>query len=201
MREPGDAERRASSAVWLEGTIAEPPQVSRHPELPSIQLAGMILRVTYARPTDFPGLGSDDHRDRRRQRLYPDQPPGRREVVPPGQCRARDRTAGLPRWNTRAAQRSEPSWKRSIASGPNVRLSCAEKPGELRKAEGAYRRTRQRFESAARLFVLAGHVELLAGDLELVVAPSMAIVDAHGTFEDSSTRSGLLTQSLTVGPT
>jgi len=34
----------------------------------------------------------------------------------------------------------------------------------VRKAESAYRRTRQRFETAARLFVLAGHVELLAGE-------------------------------------
>jgi hypothetical protein len=51
-------ERRASSAVWLEGEIAEPPQISRHPDLPSIQLAGTILRVTYARPADFPGLGA-----------------------------------------------------------------------------------------------------------------------------------------------
>ena len=40
----------------LEGVVAEPPQVSRHPELPSMQLAGTILRVTAARPADFPGL-------------------------------------------------------------------------------------------------------------------------------------------------
>jgi hypothetical protein len=58
VREPGAEERRASSAVWLEGEIAEPPQISRHPDLPSIQLAGTILRVTYARPADFPGLAA-----------------------------------------------------------------------------------------------------------------------------------------------
>ncbi len=53
VREPNAEERRASSAVWLEGVVAEPPQVSRHPELPSMQLAGTILRVTAARPADF----------------------------------------------------------------------------------------------------------------------------------------------------
>jgi hypothetical protein len=56
VREPDSAERRSSSAVWLEGVVAEPPQVSRHPELPSMQLAGTILHVTAARPADFPGL-------------------------------------------------------------------------------------------------------------------------------------------------
>jgi hypothetical protein len=75
VREPNAEERRASSAVWLEGEIAEPPQIVRHPELPSIQLAGTILRVTYARPADFPGLAAT---------IIPDQPPGRREAVPPG---------------------------------------------------------------------------------------------------------------------
>jgi hypothetical protein len=45
------------------------------------------------------------------------------------------------------------------------KIPLADKPVELRKAESAYRRTRQRIETAARLFVLAGHVELLAGEL------------------------------------
>jgi hypothetical protein len=34
----------------------------------------------------------------------------------------------------------------------------------LRKAETTYRRLRQRFEAAARLFVLAGYAELVAGE-------------------------------------
>ena len=58
VREPNAQEHRASSAVWLEGEIAEPPQISRHPELPSIQLAGTILRVTFGRPADFPGIAA-----------------------------------------------------------------------------------------------------------------------------------------------
>jgi hypothetical protein len=44
------------------------------------------------------------------------------------------------------------------------KAELGEKPGELRKAEGNYRRLRQRFESAARLFVLAGYAELVAGE-------------------------------------
>jgi hypothetical protein len=43
-------------------------------------------------------------------------------------------------------------------------MELADKPIELRKAEGAYRRLRERFEAAARLFVLAGCVELVGGD-------------------------------------
>jgi hypothetical protein len=43
-------------------------------------------------------------------------------------------------------------------------MELADKPIELRKAEGAYRRLRERFEAAARLFVLVGSVELIAGE-------------------------------------
>src|SRR5262249_32512950 len=58
VREPDERERRASSAVWLEGELAEPPRISRHPDLPSIQLAGTILRVSFGRPADFPGIAA-----------------------------------------------------------------------------------------------------------------------------------------------
>ena len=40
----------------------------------------------------------------------------------------------------------------------------ADKPGELRRAEGAWRRQRQRFEAAPRLYALLGHVDLLEGE-------------------------------------
>ncbi len=42
----------------VEGVVAEPPQVSRHPDLPAIQLAGTILKVAFARPLDFPGVAA-----------------------------------------------------------------------------------------------------------------------------------------------
>ena len=58
VRTPNTDERRASSAVWLEGVVAEPPQVSRHPNLPAIQLASTILKVAFARPLDFPGVAA-----------------------------------------------------------------------------------------------------------------------------------------------
>ena len=44
------------------------------------------------------------------------------------------------------------------------KADLAEKPGELRKAETTYRRIRQRFEAAPRLFVLAGYAELVTGE-------------------------------------
>jgi hypothetical protein len=37
-------------------------------------------------------------------------------------------------------------------------------PGDLRKAEATYRRIRQRFEAARRLFVLAGYAEIVEGE-------------------------------------
>ena len=55
VREPSAEERRTGSAVWLEGVVAEPPQVSRHAELPTVQLAGTILKVASARPLQFAG--------------------------------------------------------------------------------------------------------------------------------------------------
>ena len=163
VREPGDAERRASSAVWLEGLVVEPPQVSRHPELPSIQLAGMLLRVTYARPTDFPGLGATitetvdvnvsiptSHADA--ENIYRQG----NVVRVLGQLDCRMEVQGGPSVRAKLAE-IDAEWAERKAQ-------LADKPVEQRKAEGAYRRTRQRFEIAARLFVLAGHVELLAGE-------------------------------------
>ncbi len=163
VREPNPEERRASSAVWLEGVIAEPPQVSRHPELPSMQLAGTILRVTYARPADFPGLGATitetvdvnvsipiSHQDA--EQLYRQGNVVR--VIGQLDCRMEVQggiavRAKLEEIDTEWAER---------------KTQLTDKLVELRKAESAYRRTRQRFETAARLFVLAGHVELLAGE-------------------------------------
>ena len=55
MREPHPEECRTGSVIWLEGVIAEPPQVSRHAELPTVQLAGTILKVASARPLQFAG--------------------------------------------------------------------------------------------------------------------------------------------------
>lgn len=42
--------------------------------------------------------------------------------------------------------------------------TLADKPGELRRAEAQYRRVRQRYEAAPRLFVLVGKAELVAGE-------------------------------------
>jgi hypothetical protein len=55
LRAPSDAEREAASAVWLEGVVAQPVRLVRHPELPNIQFATTILDVTLRRPSAFPG--------------------------------------------------------------------------------------------------------------------------------------------------
>jgi hypothetical protein len=55
LRTPSDAEREAASAVWLEGVVAQPVRLVRHPELPNIQFAITILDVTLRRPSAFPG--------------------------------------------------------------------------------------------------------------------------------------------------
>jgi hypothetical protein len=163
VREPNPDERRASSAVWLEGVIAEPPQISRHPELPSMQLAGTILRVTYARPADFPGLAATitetvevnlsipiSHQDA--EQLYRQGNVVR--VI--GQLDCRMEVQGGLSVRAKLAE-IDAEWAERKAQ-------LSDKLVEVRKAESAYRRTRQRFETAARLFVLAGHVELLAGE-------------------------------------
>ena len=163
VREPSTEERRASSAVWLEGEIAEPPQISRHPELPSIQLAGTILRVTYARPADFPGLGATitetvdvnvsiptNHQDA--EKLYRQGNVVR--VIGQLDCRME--------FQGGAAVRSK--LEEIDSEWAEHKTELAQKPGELRKAETTYRRLRQRFEAAARLFVLAGYAELVAGE-------------------------------------
>jgi hypothetical protein len=163
VREPSTEERRASSAVWLEGTIAEPPQISRHPDLPSIQLAGMILRVTYARPADFPGLAATitetvdvnvsiptNHQDA--ERLYRQGNVVR--VIGQLDCRME--------YQAGAAVRTK--LEEIDAEWAERKTELVEKPVELRKAEANYRRIRQRFEAAARLFVLAGYAELVAGE-------------------------------------
>jgi hypothetical protein len=128
-----------------------------------MQLAGTTLRVTYARPADFPGLAATitetvevnlsipiSHQDA--ERLYRQGNVVR--VI--GQLDCRMEVQGGITVHAKLAE-IDAEWAERKAQ-------VADKPVELRKAEGAYRRTRQRFETAARLFVLAGHVELLAGE-------------------------------------
>jgi hypothetical protein len=172
VREPNAQEHRAASAVWLEGEVAEPPRISRHPDLPSIQLAGTILRVTFGRPADFPGIAATiqetvdaniaiptSHQDA--EKLYRQGNVVR--VIGQLDCRMEEQ------------------------GGEAVRLKLAEidaewaerkaellgKPGELRRAETAYLRVRQRFEVAPRLYVLTGGADLLTGE----------VTDIEATFQ------------------
>ena len=54
------------------------------------------------------------------------------------------------------------------------KAELAGKPGELRRAETAYLRVRQRFEAAPRLYVLTGCAELLAGEVTGIEATYQA---------------------------
>ncbi len=118
--------------------------------------------MTYARPADFPGLGATitetvdvnvsiptSHADA--ENIYRQG----NVVRVLGQLDCRMEVQGGPSVRAKLAE-IDAEWAERKAQ-------LADKPVELRKAEGAYRRTRQRFETAARLFVLAGHVELLVG--------------------------------------
>ncbi len=150
--------------VWLEGEVAEPPQISRHPELPSIQLAGTILRVTFGRPADFPGIAATiqetvdvniaiptSHQDA--EKLYRQGNVVR--VVGQLDCRMEYQGGEAVRLKLAA---SDAEWAERKAE-------LLGKPSELRRAETAYLRVRQRFEAAPRLYVLTGGAELLAGEV------------------------------------
>lgn len=163
VREPYDNERRASSAVWLEGEVAEPPQISRHPELPSIQLAGTILRVSFGRPVDFPGIAATiqetvdvniaiptGHQDA--EKLY--RQGNVMRVVGQLDCRMEEQGGEAVRQKLAQIDAEWVARKEELTG----------KPGELRRAEAAYLHMRRRFEAAPRLYVLAGGAELLTGE-------------------------------------
>jgi hypothetical protein len=163
VREPNTEERRASSAVWLEGVVAEPPQVSRHPELPSIQLAGTILRVSTARPADFPGLPATI-----------DETVEINVAIPTSAAQAE----ALYRQGNRVRIVGQLDCRMERQGGPSVVAKLAEvdgewaqrkadlagKPQELQQATRMYRRQRMRFEEMPRLYVLALSVALLEGE-------------------------------------
>jgi hypothetical protein len=162
-REPDDAERSAASGVWLEGEVAEPPQISRHPELPAIQLAGTILKVAFARPTAFPGLHGTMQEVAEVNVVVPTTHPDGEELF---------------RQGNRVRVMGQLDCRMEFQGGDSVRAKLAEidaewaerkeapagQPAELRRAEAQYRRIRQRYEAAPRLFVMTSHVELLEGE-------------------------------------
>jgi hypothetical protein len=163
VREPSEAERDAASGVWLEGEVAEPPQISRHTELPAIQLAGTILRVAFARPAAFPGLGGTIQEVAEVNVAIPSTHPD---------------AAYLFRAGNRVRVQGQLDCRMEFQGGDSVRAKLAEidaewaerkqalagQAAELRRAEAQYRRTRQRYEAAPRLFVMVGLVELLEGE-------------------------------------
>jgi hypothetical protein len=163
LREPDAQELRASSAVWLEGEVAEPPRISRHPDLPSIQLASTILSISFGRPADFPGIAATiqetvdvniaiptNHADA--EKLYRQGNIVR--VVGQLDCRMEEQRGEAVRLMLSALDTEWAERKAELAG----------KAGDLRRAEAAYLRARQRFEAAPRLYVLTGGAELLAGE-------------------------------------
>ncbi|HJZ49116.1 MAG TPA: hypothetical protein VKE41_18190 [Roseiflexaceae bacterium] len=176
VREPNDQERRASSGVWLEGVISEPPQIARHPDLPSVQLAGTILQVSFARPVDFPGLGAliDESVDvniavptsyAQAEILY--RQGNRVRIAGQLDCRM-ERQGGLS-VQTKLAE-IDRQWSETKAS-------LVGNITELRRAERIYRSQRMRIEEAPRLFVLILSAELIDG------AP-MALEETYGERQE-----------------
>jgi len=162
VRAPKQDEQRASSVVWLEGVVAEPPQVSRHPDLPAIQLAGTILKVAFARPLDFPGVAAtiDEVVD-----VNVAIPTSHRNAESLFQAGNRVRLIG--QLDCRMEFQGGASVAQKLAEidaeWATRKAELAGHPSELRRAEGAYVRLRQRFEAAPRRYVLVGHVELIDG--------------------------------------
>jgi hypothetical protein len=119
--------------------------------------------VTYARPANFPGLAATitetvdvnisiptNHQDA--EKLYRQGNIVR--VI--GQLDCRMEYQGGAALRTKLEE-IDSEWAER-------KTELMEKPGELRKAETNYRRLRQRFEAAPRLFVLAGYAELVTGE-------------------------------------
>ncbi len=52
---PRDDEPTASSAVWLEGSVAEPPRLIRHTDNRALELATTLLDVVIAERSTYPG--------------------------------------------------------------------------------------------------------------------------------------------------
>jgi len=163
VREPDDAERRAGSAVWLTGEVAEPPQVTRHPDLPSVQLAGTVLRVTEARPSGFPGLPATVSETVEVNVAVPTSHADAGYLYRHGNV---VRVAGQLdcRMETLGGQSVRDKLAELDAEWAARREELVEKPVELRRAEEQHRRLRQRFEASPRLYVLVGGVVLIDGE-------------------------------------
>ena len=164
VREPNEHERRASSAVWLEGEVAEPPQISRHPALPSIQLAGTILRVSFRRPADFPGIAATIQETVDVNIAIPTSHPDAEKLYRQGNV---VRVVGQLdcRMEYQGGEAVRLKLAEIDAEWAERKIELADKPGELRRAETVYLRVRQRFEAAPRLYVLTGGAELFAGEM------------------------------------
>jgi hypothetical protein len=162
VREPNEQERRSTSAVWLTGVVAEPPQLSRHPELPTVQLAGTLLQVAFARPSDFPGVAATTQELVDVNVTIPTHHQDAERLLRQGNV---VRVVGS--LDCRMEYQGGPSVRAKLeeidAEWVKRQEELAGKPRQLRDAEALYRRVRQRYEAAPRLYVLAGAVELLAG--------------------------------------
>ncbi len=162
VREPSEQERRASSAVWLEGIVAAPPQISRHSELPAVQLAGTLVRVTAERPADFPGLGAALRETTEINVAVPTS-----DDCAAALYRAGNRVRIVGQLDCRMERQSGPSVVARLAELDTAwevrKVELGARPAELRLAERAYRGQRSSLEESARLYVLALGVELIEG--------------------------------------
>lgn len=187
VRRAGDQEAQAGSAVWLEGEVLEPPQITRHADLPTIQLAGTLLRVVLLRPAGVAGVPTTTPEvvevNVSIPTVHPDagalyRQGNRVRVIGQIDCRMEYQHGAAV---TAKLDDLDAAWAAQKAG-------LQGQPGAVRRAEEAYRRTRQRLEASARLYVLAGSVGLVTGEpgtLEETYAQRRAFVHARRTRQEA----------------
>lgn len=176
IRLPEADEQRASSAVWLEGIVAEPPRVARHPDLPSVELASTILRVTTARPANFPGLSATVEETVEINVAVPTSYDGAEMLY-----RVGNRVRLVGQIDCRMERQAGPSVAAKLGELDTVwaerHEALADNPAEQRRAARTYRNQRMRFEETARLVVLALMVEGIE-------AEPMALAETYAARRD-----------------
>lgn len=163
LRAPTDAEREATSAVWLEGIVAQPVRLLRHPELPNVQLATTILEVTMNRPSPFPGSRVvQSERVRVRVAIPTTHPHAELLYRPDNLVRAEGEVDCLLETQGGEEIRAAVATLRvEWTVKQDERAAMSEQ--DRQSAERRFRRDLQRITQAPRVQVVLGYIELLEG--------------------------------------
>ncbi|NWF82029.1 MAG: hypothetical protein HXY37_18595 [Chloroflexi bacterium] len=157
LRTPRDDEPTASSAVWLEGSVAEPPRRIRHTENRALELATTLLDVVIAERSTYPGSRAIIRRHVQVPIAVPLDHPDAGLLYRPGN---RVRVEGVIDCLLEP-QRGAAVTAALDALGERYAAQRAQAGGEAERsaAERAERRERRRLLSAPRPIVLVGYVE------------------------------------------